>query len=112
MAANNKNYTYLDKLLMQKKLSKKQSSRKIKNSMIVNGVSKDFEKKEKLNKSNIVYPTPPMLANSSKLKKSGRSPPKKIKTGKKKLKSKKNVGFDKYLKGPKNVISKFKAMNQ
>jgi hypothetical protein len=112
VAAGNKNYSYIDKLMSQRKIAekraKKQSSRKIKNSMVVLQSSKDDKTENKLSKSNVVFPTPPILGNSNKIKK-GRSPPKKGKTGKKKVKGKKNAGLDKYLKGPKSVISKFKA---
>ena len=100
MAAGSKNYSYMDKLNSQRKIiekrQKKISSRKV--------AFTQEEGSEKLSKSNIVYPTPPILS-----KKGGRSPPKKAKTGKKKIKSKRVTGLDKYLKGPKNVISKFKT---
>lgn len=100
MAAGSKNYSYMDKLHSQRKMmekrQKKMGGRK--------GKTSEETKGDKLSKSNIVFPTPPVLP-----KKGGRSPPKKAKTGKKKIKSKKNTGLDKYLKGPKNVISKFKS---
>lgn len=108
-----KGNSYFDKLLEKKKQSERRQRnglRKSRASQIANAESgKAAQDPKKRHVGNSIKA--PAELGSSRVKK-GRSPPKKSKMGKKKIKNKKNAGFDKYLKSPKNLISKFKSSAQ